>query len=117
VALFATERVARNVRWLYHTAQVAVLGFIIGRLNVAVTGFEVVAGKSYVPAWTEIAVTGMLVTIGVVGFWVAARTLAVFERDDWAEEREATWQIEMKRQAALALAGEAGPAPISRRGG
>ena len=59
VVLFASERVARNGRWLYHTAQAAVLGFIIGRLNVAVTGFEVVAGESYVPYWTEIAVTGM----------------------------------------------------------
>jgi Ni/Fe-hydrogenase subunit HybB-like protein len=117
VALFATERVARNIRWLYHTAQAAVLGFIIGRLNVAVTGFEVVAGKSYVPAWSEIAVTGMLVTVGVVGFWVAARTLTVFERDEWAVEREATWQIEAKRQAAFALAGEAGSTPISRSGG
>jgi Ni/Fe-hydrogenase subunit HybB-like protein len=117
VALFATERVARNVRWLYHTSQAAVLGFIIGRLNVAVTGFEVVAGKSYVPAWSEIAVTGMLVTIGVVGFWIAARTLTVFERDEWAEEREATWQIEAKRQAAFALAGQSGSAPISRGGG
>jgi Ni/Fe-hydrogenase subunit HybB-like protein len=117
VVLFATERVARNARWLYHTAQAAVLGFIIGRLNVAVTGFEVVAGKSYVPYWTEIAVTGMLVTIGVVGFYLAARYLTVFERDEWAEERESSWRIEAKRQGALALAGEAGSAPAGRHGG
>jgi Ni/Fe-hydrogenase subunit HybB-like protein len=110
VALFATERVARNGRWLYHTAQVAVLGFIVGRLDVAVTGFEVVSGKSYVPAWTEIAVTGMLVTIGVIGFYLAARYLPVLEPDEDAVDRDLTWQIEAKRHAALALARETTPA-------
>jgi Ni/Fe-hydrogenase subunit HybB-like protein len=114
VVLFATERVSRNVRWLYHTAQAAVLGFIIGRLNVTITGFEVVAGKSYVPHWTEIAVTGMLVTIGVAGFYLAARYLPVFDRDEYAEQREVTWQMEAKRQAALALAGRAASEPAAR---
>jgi Ni/Fe-hydrogenase subunit HybB-like protein len=117
VVLFATERVARNARWLYHTAQVAVLGFIVGRLNVAVTGFEVVSGKSYVPAWTEVAVTGMLVTIGVLGFYLAGRYLPVFEPDELADDRERTWQIEAKRHAACALSAEAGATPVGQRGG
>lgn len=117
VILFATERVARNARWLYHTAQVAVLGFIVGRLNVAVTGFEVVSGKTYVPLWTEIAVTGMLVTIGVIGFYLAARYLPVFEQDEQEVDREVTWQIEAKRQATFVLSGETGATPAGQRGG
>jgi Ni/Fe-hydrogenase subunit HybB-like protein len=117
VVLFASERVARNARWLYHTAQVAVLGFIIGRLNVAVTGFEVVAGESYVPYWTEVAVTGMLVTIGVLGFRLVARYLTVFEEDEDVQEREMTWQIEVQRRAALALAAGAGSEATGRPGG
>jgi len=93
--------VSRNGRWLYHTSQAVVLGFIVGRLNVAVTGFEVVAGKTYVPYWTEIAVTGMLITVGVAGFYLAGRTLPVFERveDEEAEEWQPTWQQEATRRA------------------
>ncbi|HMB71481.1 MAG TPA: Ni/Fe-hydrogenase cytochrome b subunit [bacterium] len=117
VVLFASERVARNGRWLYHTAQTVVLGFIVGRLNVAVTGFEVVSGKTYVPYWTEIAVTGMLVTVGVAGFYLAARYLPVFERDEDLEDRERTWRIETQRRAAFALARKASVSPAGPRGG
>jgi Ni/Fe-hydrogenase subunit HybB-like protein len=101
--LFWTERVARNSRWLYHAAQMVVLGFIVGRLNVSVTGFEVVAGKSYVPAWTEIAVTGMLITVGVTGFYLAARYLPVLEPDEDAEDRDRSWQEETQRRASFTL--------------
>ncbi|GJM45604.1 MAG: formate dehydrogenase [Gemmatimonadota bacterium] len=117
VVLFNTVRVARNARWLYHTAQVAVLGFVVSRLNVAVTGFEVVAGESYVPYWTEVAVTGMLVTVGVIGFYLAARYLPVFEPDELEHAREQSWQEERERHAAFARAGKAGAAPVETAGG
>jgi Ni/Fe-hydrogenase subunit HybB-like protein len=83
--LFAWPRVRQNTQWLYHAAQLAVLGFIINRLNVTVTGFEVVRGETYTPAWTEIAVSLMLVTIGVTAFYLAARYLPVFESDPGEE--------------------------------
>ena len=44
----------------YFFVLIGVLGFIIHRLNVSVTGFEVIAGKTYTPAWTEVAVSLML---------------------------------------------------------
>ena len=91
VLLFASQKVQRNANWLYHTAQLAVLGFIVGRLNIAVTGFEVVNGKTYVPAWTEIAVTGMLVTIGVTAFALATRYLPVLEPEEHEAEAARAW--------------------------
>jgi len=111
VILFSLERVCRNGRWLYHAAQMVVLGFIVGRLNVAVTGFEVVSGKTYVPSWTEVAVTGMLITVGVTGFYLAARYLPVFEPDAGAVDRERTWQNDMQRRAAFALSRKAEATP------
>ena len=75
IVLFSQERIRRNTRWMYHGAQLAVLGFMINRLNVGITGFEVVAGYSYVPAWTEVAVSLMLVAIGVTAFNLAGRYL------------------------------------------
>jgi Ni/Fe-hydrogenase subunit HybB-like protein len=104
IMLFSTVRVRKNSRWLYHAAQMTLLGFIINRLNVAITGFELVSGKTYVPAWTEIAVTLMLVTLGVTAFYLAARMFPVFERDVLAEERAHTWRLEVDRQASLRAA-------------
>jgi Ni/Fe-hydrogenase subunit HybB-like protein len=117
VILFNTLRVMRNGRWLYHTAQVAVLGFVVGRLNIAITGFEVIAGKTYVPYWTEIAVSGMLVTVGVMGFYLTARYLPVFEPDEHAAARERSWLAERKRQAAFTLAGKTVVTPVEPTGG
>ena len=90
------------------------LGFIINRLNVAITGFEVISGKTYIPSWTEVAVTFMIITIGVTGFHLAARYLPVLEEDPMARERERIWEAERKRTAALglttvAMAGETRP--------
>ena len=93
ILLFSNPRVRRNTRWLYHASQLMVLGFVINRLNVAVTGFEVVTGKTYVPAWTEIAVTLMLVTIGVIAFYLAAKYLPVFEPDTTSGERFQAWRF------------------------
>jgi len=102
VLLFASRKVQRNANWLYHTAQLAVLGFIVGRLNIAVTGFEVVNGKTYVPAWTEIAVTGMLVTVGVTAFALATRYLPVLEPEEHEAEAERAWLTPSRDAAGVA---------------
>jgi Ni/Fe-hydrogenase subunit HybB-like protein len=104
IMLFSTVRIRKNSRWLYHAAQMTLLGFIINRLNVAITGFELVSGKTYIPAWTEIAVTLMLVTFGVTAFYLAARIFPVFEPDVLEEERVKTWRLEVDRQASLRVA-------------
>jgi Ni/Fe-hydrogenase subunit HybB-like protein len=103
MVLFAQARVRRNRRWLYHAAQLGVLGFIINRLDVAVTGFEVVTGYVYIPAWTEVAVTLSLVTVGVVLFNLAGRYLPVFETESADLESEQWWQREAERQAAYGI--------------
>lgn len=79
--LYLMPRVRRNTRWLYHAAQLAVFGFIVNRMNVGITGFEVVEGVSYVPSWEEISVTLSLVTAGVILFNLAGRFLPVFEAE------------------------------------
>lgn len=108
--LFIAEPIARNRRWLYWAAQLALLGFIVNRLNVSVTGFEVVSGQVYVPAWTEIAVTLMIVTIGVSAFHFVAHYFPVFEPDKLAEARDRSWRVEIGRQAAFGLTRAVAPA-------
>jgi len=99
LVIFSYPHFRKNTRLLNRGAQLAVLGFIIHRLNVGITGFEVVAGKTYTPAWTEIAVSLMLVAIGVTAFNLAGRYLPIFETED--PERTKIWARENKRLAGL----------------
>jgi Ni/Fe-hydrogenase subunit HybB-like protein len=95
IILFTQGAVVRNRLRLYHAAQLALLGFIINRLNVAITGFEVVKGRFYIPAWTEVSITLMIVTVGVTAFYLAARYLPVFEHDEHAERAAQVWRMQV----------------------
>ena len=103
LVLYMIPKVRRNTHWLYHAAQMAVFGFIVNRMNVGITGFEVVEGVSYVPSWEEMAVTLSLVTVGVIAFNLAGRFLPVFEaepEDELAKEVFAARQREREAQRA-----------------
>jgi Ni/Fe-hydrogenase subunit HybB-like protein len=55
-----------------------VLGFIMHRLNVSVTGMERSSGVHYTPSWMEVTVSVGLVAIGFAAFALAVRYLPVF---------------------------------------
>lgn len=83
-ALLAAPAVlALSSRWrqspqrLFALACTLVAGFLVHRLNVSTTALA--AGRNYFPSWMEIAVTLMLVTLGVAAFRLAVRHLAVFQ--------------------------------------
>jgi Ni/Fe-hydrogenase subunit HybB-like protein len=82
MVLLAVPAVRANIRWLYGSALMVVMGFVTNRLNVAVTGFEAAQGERYVPAWSELAVTLMLVAIGFAAFGLAVRHLAVYPKEE-----------------------------------
>ncbi|MBE7560261.1 Ni/Fe-hydrogenase cytochrome b subunit [bacterium] len=76
--LLAMPRVRLQPRGLFTAAVLVVLGFVLNRMNVSVTGMAAISGEKYFPAWTEISITLMLVAIGCLLFNLAARYLAVF---------------------------------------
>jgi Ni/Fe-hydrogenase subunit HybB-like protein len=78
LALLASSAGRANVRRLYAAALLVVAGFVTNRLNVSVTGFEAASGGHYVPAWSELAVTLMLVALGFAAFRLAVRHLPVY---------------------------------------
>jgi Ni/Fe-hydrogenase subunit HybB-like protein len=84
MVLLALPAVRSNVRRLYASALLVVMGFVTNRLNVAITGFEAAQGERYVPAWSELAVTLMLVAIGFAAFGLAVRHLAVYPAEEEA---------------------------------
>jgi Ni/Fe-hydrogenase subunit HybB-like protein len=78
IALFSFRKVRQNTNGLFAGATCIILGFIINRLDISLTGMENWAGMSYFPSWMEISITVMIVTIGFIVFRLAAQYLPVF---------------------------------------
>jgi Ni/Fe-hydrogenase subunit HybB-like protein len=78
VGLLLFARVRTHPTGLVAGSLFAVLGFVINRLNVSVTGMEGAAGVRYVPTWMEVTVSLGLVAIGFILFALAVRYLPVF---------------------------------------
>mgnify|MGYP001827277680 CR=1 FL=1 len=78
MTLLAFKRVRHSEQGLLFGSLLAILGFIVNRLNVAITGMTASSGVTYVPSWMEFAVTMMLVGIGFTVFALAVRYLPIF---------------------------------------
>jgi c(7)-type cytochrome triheme protein len=78
LVLFAVPWVRRTDSGLILAATLTIMGFIVNRLNVAITGMTASSGVTYVPSWMELAVTITIVAVGFALFGLAVRYLAVF---------------------------------------
>ena len=78
IVLLAFPKIRGNKIGLVVGALFAVLGFILYRLNVSITGLERASGTHYVPSWMEMTVSVGLVAIGFALFAVAVRWLPIF---------------------------------------
>ena len=78
IALLAWPRIRRSPTGLVLGATSAVMGFILNRLNVSVTGLERASGTHYVPSWMELTVSVGLVAMGMFLFALAVRYLPIF---------------------------------------
>jgi Ni/Fe-hydrogenase subunit HybB-like protein len=79
--LLLQPKVRSNPNGLYLAAVLVVLGFITNRMNVSITGFEGSTGVRYIPKWTELAVTGMIIAGGFALFGLAVKYLPIFPRE------------------------------------
>jgi Ni/Fe-hydrogenase subunit HybB-like protein len=91
MALLTIPRVRLHKTGLFISALLVVLGFVLNRMNISITGMEGWANAGYFPSWMEISVTVMIVAIGFAVFALAARYLPVFPK---AEEEKATMREE-----------------------
>jgi len=76
--MLCSGRVRSQPRGLYAASLLVVAGFVVNRLNVSITGFETAQGSHYVPTFSEVAITLMLVALAFVAFRTAVRFLNVF---------------------------------------
>jgi Ni/Fe-hydrogenase subunit HybB-like protein len=79
MVLLFRDHVRRHPVMLYWSAVSVILGFVCNRLNVSVTGMERASGTTYVPAWTEVAVTLSIIAAGFAIFRFLAKRFPVFE--------------------------------------
>lgn len=92
--LLYRQHVRQRPGALYACAVMVVFGFITNRLNVSITGMEAGSGATYVPKWTEIAVTLAIVALGFAIFRVVAQYFPVFE-EEREEAHEAAEPVEV----------------------
>jgi Ni/Fe-hydrogenase subunit HybB-like protein len=101
VLLLSIGRVRRSRNGLVMGAFLAVLGFVMHRLNVSITGLERASGTRYIPSWMELTVSLGLVAIGFAVFALAARYLPIFPERAHDQARLASEEP----RAALAAGG------------
>jgi Ni/Fe-hydrogenase subunit HybB-like protein len=85
LALLSLRRVRESADGLYAAAILVVLGFVMNRMNVSITGMEAAAGVHYTPKWTELAVTASIIGLGFIIFAFVARHLAIFPAAEGAD--------------------------------
>lgn len=78
MVLFSLKKVRHNKHGLFLAAVLTITGFIINRLNVAITGFKASSGVNYFPHWMELVVTLSIVAAGFVAFSLAVKYLQIF---------------------------------------
>ena len=78
ILLLAIPRIRGTQPGLVTGAFLVVLGFVMNRLNVSVTGMERASGVSYFPSWMEFAISLALVAGGFAIFGLAVRYLPIF---------------------------------------
>jgi len=79
--LFMIPRVRASQGGLFLGAMLTIMGFILNRLNVSITGMAGTSGVNYIPSWMEFAVTACIVAVGFVLFRLAVQHLDIFPDD------------------------------------
>lgn len=88
-ALFTQKKVRTSPNGLFIGASMVVIGFIMNRMNIAITAMEGWSGTMYVPSWTEFMITAMIVTTGFIAFYFIAKYFPVFTHEEHHDEHQA----------------------------
>ena len=80
VLLLAMPQVRARESGLVIGSFLTILGFVMNRLNVSITGMERTSGVVYFPSWIEIAISLALVAAGLAVFTLAVHSLPVFRK-------------------------------------
>jgi Ni/Fe-hydrogenase subunit HybB-like protein len=86
--MFTQRKVRQSQNGLFIGAILVVVGFIMNRMNIAITGMEGWSGTTYIPSWTEFTITMMIVTMGFTAFYFIAKYFPVFTHEEHHDAKE-----------------------------
>lgn len=78
ILVLAVPKWRNTSNGLFFGSVLIVLGFILNRLNVSITGMTRALGVDYFPSWMEIVVTMSVVAVGFFLFRLAVKHLPIF---------------------------------------
>jgi Ni/Fe-hydrogenase subunit HybB-like protein len=81
LAILLTPEFASSGRGLYWASLMVVAGVILNRMNVAVTGIAADYWKTYYPAWSEVAISVGIVSLGILVYVWLCRNFPILGRE------------------------------------
>ncbi|MFA6469898.1 MAG: Ni/Fe-hydrogenase cytochrome b subunit [Bacteroidota bacterium] len=105
-AMFTQRKIRQSANGLFVGAVLVVVGFIMNRMNIAITGMEGWSGTGYLPSWTEFSITMMIVTMGFIAFYFIAKYFPVFTHEEHQNEKElahagAAWKRDIEAVSSM----------------
>jgi len=82
LGMLATPAIRQSAGGLAGASSLVVLGVVLNRLNVAITGMLAGSGARYVPSWMEVLITLGIVAAGILAFRLIATHLPVFPPEE-----------------------------------
>ena len=76
--MLSFEKIRKNSTWLYLCSVMVVLGFVLNRLNISITGIQMKSDTFYFPSWQEVSITLAIVAFGFGMFSLAVQYLPIF---------------------------------------
>jgi Ni/Fe-hydrogenase subunit HybB-like protein len=80
ITLLSFESVRANPEKLYWACAFVVAGFMVDRLNVSINALQTAMGTHYVPKWSELASSVLMIAAGVMAFRYAVIYLDILPK-------------------------------------
>jgi Ni/Fe-hydrogenase subunit HybB-like protein len=80
ITLLSFESVRSNPMRLYWASAITVAGFMVDRLNVSINSLQSAMGTHYVPKWSELASSVLVIAAGVMAFRYAVIYLDILPK-------------------------------------
>jgi Ni/Fe-hydrogenase subunit HybB-like protein len=80
ITLLSFESVRSNPERLYWSCAFVVAGFMVDRLNVSINALQAAMGTHYVPKWSELASSVLVIAAGVIAFRYAVIYLDILPK-------------------------------------
>ena len=80
ITLLSFESVRNNPEKLYWACAVTVAGFMVDRINVSINSLQAAMGVHYVPKWSELASSVLVIAAGVMAFRYAVIYLDILPK-------------------------------------